>query len=242
MTSVLYDGHAPVICRRHRRWLGIPTTPGQFDLSNTPEIITANRRRDDPVDDGPRLDMRHDAAPPRHMFGYPAPVVDTTALAAGRWAWRAAMLHTVLIGIHAALGGLALVAGIVAIRRGRLFGVFLCSLIGTIVFLAAALVVEWSGLDTTEQVIFAALAALGVYMVIRAVQAARLRPNLGRPSPAYVNHVGFNVIALFDAFVVILVLDLGAPVWLMVTAALVVAIGGHFVRRAIRDQLTPPTT
>jgi hypothetical protein len=46
MTSVLYDGHAPVICRRHRRWLGIPTTPGQFDLSNTPEIITANRRRD----------------------------------------------------------------------------------------------------------------------------------------------------------------------------------------------------
>jgi hypothetical protein len=37
---------APVICRRHRRWLGIPTTPGQFDLSNTPEIITANRRRD----------------------------------------------------------------------------------------------------------------------------------------------------------------------------------------------------
>jgi hypothetical protein len=50
------------------------------------------------------------------------------------------------------------------------------------------------------------------------------------------------VIALFDAFVVILVLDLGAPVWLMVTAALVVAIGGHFVRRAIRDQLTPPTT
>jgi hypothetical protein len=46
MASVLYDGHAPVICRRHRRWLGIPTTPGQFDLSNTPEIITANRRRD----------------------------------------------------------------------------------------------------------------------------------------------------------------------------------------------------
>lgn len=42
----VYDRHAPVICRRHRRWLGIPTTPGQFDLSNTPEIITANRRRD----------------------------------------------------------------------------------------------------------------------------------------------------------------------------------------------------
>jgi hypothetical protein len=35
------------------------------------------------------------------------------------------VLHTVLIGIHAALGGLALVAGIVAIRRGRLFGGFL---------------------------------------------------------------------------------------------------------------------
>ena len=42
----VYHGHAPVICPRHHRWLGIPPTPGQFDLSNTPEIITANRRRD----------------------------------------------------------------------------------------------------------------------------------------------------------------------------------------------------
>ena len=42
----VYHGHAPVICPRHHRWLGIPTAPGQFDLSNTPEIITANRRRD----------------------------------------------------------------------------------------------------------------------------------------------------------------------------------------------------
>ena len=42
----VYHGHAPVICPRHHRWLGIPTAPGQFDLSNTPEIVTANRRRD----------------------------------------------------------------------------------------------------------------------------------------------------------------------------------------------------
>jgi hypothetical protein len=42
----VYHAHAQVICRRHRRWLGIPTAPGQFDLSSTPEIITANRRRD----------------------------------------------------------------------------------------------------------------------------------------------------------------------------------------------------
>nr|WP_313775684.1 TniQ family protein [Mycobacterium sp.] len=42
----VYLQYAPVICRRHRRWLGIPTAPGQFDLGNTPEIITANRRRD----------------------------------------------------------------------------------------------------------------------------------------------------------------------------------------------------
>jgi len=42
----VYHRHAPVICRRHHRWLGIPTAPGQFDLSDTPEIITAHRRRD----------------------------------------------------------------------------------------------------------------------------------------------------------------------------------------------------
>ncbi len=42
----VYHGRAPVICRRHGRWRGIPTAPGQFDLSSTPEIITTNRRRD----------------------------------------------------------------------------------------------------------------------------------------------------------------------------------------------------
>jgi hypothetical protein len=41
----VYHGHAPVICRRHHRWRGIPPAPGQFDLRGTPEIITASRRR-----------------------------------------------------------------------------------------------------------------------------------------------------------------------------------------------------
>jgi len=42
----VHHRYATAICRRHRRWLGIPTAPGQFDLSNTPEIINANRRHD----------------------------------------------------------------------------------------------------------------------------------------------------------------------------------------------------
>jgi hypothetical protein len=63
----VYDGHAPVICGRHRRWLGIPPTPGQFDLCNTPEIITANRRCDRLVPITGRPAMGRHPVPGRRM-------------------------------------------------------------------------------------------------------------------------------------------------------------------------------
>jgi hypothetical protein len=149
------------------------------------------------------------------------------------------VLHNVFIATHAGAGVLAFAAGVIAIPRGRLFAVFLWTLVGTIAFLMAALAVEWDALETTEQVIFAALTVLGVYMVIRAVQAGKIRPaRTGGPTPAYVDHVGFNLIALFDAFVVILVLDLGGPIWLMMAVAVAVAIVGHFVVRAVKHRLT----
>jgi hypothetical protein len=154
------------------------------------------------------------------------------------------VLHTVLVGIHAALGGLAFIAGIVAIRRERLFTVFMSALVGTIVFLAAALAVEWSRFSPAERVIFAALMALGVYMLVRGVQASRLLPSrTSGPTAQYISHLGFNLIALFDAFVVVLILDLGGPIWLMVTVAAVVAIAGHFLLRAVKHKLASrPTT
>jgi hypothetical protein len=146
-------------------------------------------------------------------------------------------MHSILIGLHAAFGGVAFVAGVVAISRARLLVVFVWSLVGTIAFMMAALVEEWGGLHDSERIVFSALALLAVYMLIRAGQAWRERLRLkSEKSWAYLDHIGFNLIALFDAFVVVLVLDLGGAVWLMVTIGVLVAAAGHFLLRAVQSR------
>ncbi len=109
------------------------------------------------------------------------------------------------------------------------------------VFLLGAIAAEWAGLDTATRVLFGAFAVLGMFMVWRGWQAGRLRPGRSkRPSRRYVAHIGFTLIALFDAFVVIAVLNAGADVWLVVAAGLAVAVAGHFTMRAIARRVTEP--
>lgn len=70
----------------------------------------------------------------------------------------------------------------------------------------------------------------------RAAQARRIRPTAGQgpPPDRYLDHVGFTLVALFDAFIVVAVLNLGAPGWLVATAGVGIAVAGHFVLRAVR--------
>lgn len=152
------------------------------------------------------------------------------------------MWHTILIGAHALAGGVSLLAGLVAIgRRTPLFGVYLWAMVAMAALLVAAVVEEWTTLDVAAQALFVAFAVLAGVMVWRAEQARRLRPATGRrPVPAYVNHMGFTLIALFDAFVVILVLNAGAPVWLVVVAGVAIGVAGHYVLVTARRRITTP--
>jgi hypothetical protein len=140
------------------------------------------------------------------------------------------MWHTVLISLHAIGGTIALLAGCLAHRGRALFRTYLWSLVATIAFLGAAVVEEWSRLDALSRGLFGAFVVLGLVMVWLAFDARRLPA----PSPLYVDRVGFTVVALFDAFVVIAVLNAGAPVALVVAAGVVVAVAGHFVLRAVK--------
>ena len=146
------------------------------------------------------------------------------------------MLHTVLIALHALAGVVALVTGAIALRAGQYFDVHLVSLTAMTVFLTFAVVAEWTVLDAGGRALFTVFALLAVVMVVRGVLARRLRP-VGRPSPGYVEHVGFNLIALLDAFVVIAVLNAGAPIWLVVTSGVVLAVAGHFALRRTKQLL-----
>ncbi len=148
------------------------------------------------------------------------------------------MWHTIFITVHAVAGGIALLAGCVAIGRRTLFRTYLWSVVAMEVFLVLAIAEAWATIGVATRVLFAAFAALGVYMVWRADQARQSQPSgSAGPSTAYVAHVGFTIVALFDAFIVILVLDIGAPGWLVAAAGVLIAVAGHFALRAVRERL-----
>jgi len=150
------------------------------------------------------------------------------------------MWHLIFIAAHAAGGAIALLAGSVAIARGALFRTYLAALVTMEIALVAAIAVEWGVVDTTASLLFIAFAVLGAFMVWRADQARRIRPSGSVPAPPsarYVAHVGFTLVGLLDAFVVILVLNAGAPGWAVVAAGVLIAVAGHFVLRVLRHQL-----
>jgi hypothetical protein len=142
------------------------------------------------------------------------------------------MWHTILIAMHAGTGGIALLAGCVTIARRALFGTYFGTLIAMEVFLVLAVAAEWTAIDTSARILFSAFALLGLYMVWRANRARHM--PLGR---GYVEHVGFTLVALFDAFIVILVLNLGAPVWLVAASGILIAMAGHVVLRTVHQRL-----
>lgn len=136
------------------------------------------------------------------------------------------MLHTAFIVLHAAAGLIAFVFGVLALRRPAWFDPYLGGLVAMAVFLAAAVARSWLDLDVGTRAVFGGLGVLAAVMLARAL-AARALVCAGPPHPAYVGHVGFTLISLFDGFVVVAVLDLGGPGWLAAIAAVAGVLIGH---------------
>lgn len=154
--------------------------------------------------------------------------------------WGHGMWHMILISAHAVAATAALIAGLVALPRARLFGVYLWCLVAMEVFLVAAIAVEWSVNVGTTRVIFSALAALGAVVVWRGLRARRVRTrDDAGPTARYFESVGFTLVALVDAFLVIAVLNAGAPGWAVAATGALVAAIGHVVLRVGRRRLVP---
>jgi hypothetical protein len=149
------------------------------------------------------------------------------------------MWHIVLIAMHAIAGLVAFVTGCVTLRRGRLFEVYLWSLVGMTLFLLLVLAVDWAAIGIPARLLFSAFVVLSGFMVWRAALARRLRPaGSTGPSASYLEHVGFTLIALFDAFAVVAILDAGAPIWLVVLAGVLIGIAGNPFLRLVKRRLT----
>jgi small-conductance mechanosensitive channel len=153
------------------------------------------------------------------------------------------VLHTVFIALHAASGVVAFAAGSVAILRRRsvpILDVHLGGLTGLFVFLAAALALDWPDLGTGLRSLFAALAALAIYMIGRGCRARRiLRTHAGRRSMRYLDDVGFTLVALFDGFAIIAVLVNGGPGWAAAAVGVLGAAVGHRAIGRLKNRLAP---
>jgi hypothetical protein len=148
------------------------------------------------------------------------------------------VLHTVLIAVHAAAGLVALVAGGLALQRRRPFGLYFWSLAACLGALAAVVAVDRGGPDTSSRVLSIAFLALGGFMLWRAVQARRLLAHApDERSPRYLDHLGFTLVALLDAFVVIAVLDVSGLGWLAAVVGVAGAGAGHRALASMKRRL-----
>src|SRR5947207_108703 len=141
-------------------------------------------------------------------------------------------LHTLSIVVHALSATGAFIIGIVLIfqrntlRQLQLGVAFLVLLILMEVFLVIAILSHVTSLPGMTQIIFGGLAILGLYMIWRAVQAVSVLREQPGNQGAVIDHIGFNLISLFDGFAIISAIDLHAPGWLVAVIAVgAVALG-----------------
>jgi hypothetical protein len=112
------------------------------------------------------------------------------------------------------------------------------------VFMIGAMAAHWSDLPGASQGVFSALVGLALYMVYRALHASRLAHHEahGR-EPRHVDDLGFILIALFDGFVIVAAIDLGAPVWIVIPLAILAVLVGHRAIQRVKSRVaTPPPT
>jgi hypothetical protein len=134
-------------------------------------------------------------------------------------------------------GVVVFAAGWRTITDGGAHSLYLWSLIACIGFVAAAVAVDWGGLGSGSRVLFVALLILGCYMIARGARARReLVAGPGRAPSRYMDDVGFTLIALFVAFVVIAALDLGASGFVAVLIAVLGVLIGHRALAELKRQ------
>lgn len=150
------------------------------------------------------------------------------------------MLRTFLIAAHAVSGIAALVCGVLALRpptpkESPTFRWYLGTLWAMVLFLIVVLATDWTDLDVTNRIIYGALSLFALYIGWRGWRAYQ---DLHHPrqgwSAAYIDNVGFTLIALFDGFVIIAALDLRAPVWLVILIGVVGVLIGRFALREMK--------
>jgi hypothetical protein len=155
------------------------------------------------------------------------------------------VLRTAFLSLHVAGGVLGLLLGGFALHPPRthrfrllLRRAYAAAILVLAVFLVATVLVDWPGLAAIQRIVFAVLVGLAAFIVARvflANRAARLQPTGWEA--AYMNHIYFSYISLWEGFFIVGLLDLGAPPWLIGAVAVGVVILGAVLFSAYRRRL-----
>lgn len=143
-------------------------------------------------------------------------------------------MYTVLITAHAVAASVALMATIGGRRLGW-FALYESSMVVMLFMLVTAIAVDLDDRDATRHAVAGALVALGAVMVGHAEMARRVRTER---STRFVDHVGFTVIGLVDAFVVVALVDAGAAPAVAVAVGVAIAVAGHLAIGTVRLRST----
>lgn len=149
-----------------------------------------------------------------------------------------------MITLHTVAATVCFGSGVYALSPARarqlrwLLPVFLWSLVGMTLFVIGAIAAHWSGLEGLVRVIFVGLVGLAFYMVYRGWRASvSFRGNTTDPG-RYMDDIGFVLISLFNGFVIVAAMDLGAPGWAVgIGAVLAAVIGIRLIHRAKSHEL-----
>jgi hypothetical protein len=156
----------------------------------------------------------------------------------------------VFFSLHVAGGVAGLILGVFALRPPGddsrtglgVRRVYLASLGMLAVFLAALVAEDWFGQDVVTQAIFGVLTAFAFLVVARGLLALRVERH--RPPgwrSAYMNHVFFTYISLWEGLFIVGLLDFDAPPWLVAAVAIgLVLVGARLFHRFERRVLAEP--
>ena len=156
------------------------------------------------------------------------------------------MLHSLLMAAHAACALGAFALGLVAVwppgtRVSGLFRLYLSALWLMVLFLILVVLVDWVGLDTTTRLVYSGLLVLATYVGWRGWRAAQeLEQRRDEWRDAFPEDVGFTLIALFDGFVIVSSIDLGAPLWLVVALGVLGVVVGRLALQRLKEHATAP--
>jgi hypothetical protein len=143
-----------------------------------------------------------------------------------------------LIAAHTVVATVCFIAGLYLLfpnkakYQGWVMGTFISTLLLMNVFMIGATLAHWLTIPVAQRITFLALAALGLYMFYRSLQAGRLYYK-NRFGAGYFDAIGFVLIGLFDGFAIVSLLDLKMPVWIFISGGVIaIFLGRYFVTKA----------